>query len=143
MSVSLSSLSFLIEEAARNIKRNGLMSLAALTTVAASMAVLGGALFALFRLHQYAEAQPRQFEIALFLQTDLSRKDALAVKRRVGGLDGVAHVGLYPREQALREMEEQLHIDKESAREEIDATEANPLPDRLDVRLIDPHRTRR
>jgi cell division transport system permease protein len=138
--VRLSSLSFLIEEAAKNVKRNGLMSLAALSTVAISMAVLGGALFTLFRLHQFAEAQPRQFEMQVFLKEDSSRDDVMDVKRRIQRLPGVTHVTLFSKEQALAEMQQR---DREGGTEISAALDnANPLPDRLDVRLEDPRDTR-
>lgn len=65
----IGSIGFLVGEAGRNMKRNGLMSLAALSTVTIALAVLGGALFALYRLHQFAESQPKQFEVEVFLRT--------------------------------------------------------------------------
>lgn len=135
----LSSLWFLIEEAARNIRRNGLMSLASLTTVAITMAVLGGALFTLHRLYQFAEAQPRQFEIQIFLDAEATREQSESVKKRIEELSSVAHVALIPREKALREMEER---DRANDTEIVAGLEgANPLPDRLDVRLRDPRDT--
>src|SRR5439155_26138349 len=89
INVSLSGFSFLIEEAGKNIRRNGLMSLAALTTVTISMAVLGGSLFALYRLHQWVEAQPRQFETAVFLHRQVTREKALDVQKRIESIPGV------------------------------------------------------
>jgi cell division transport system permease protein len=137
--MSLSSIAFLCEEAFRNIRRNGLMSLAALTTVAISMAVLGGSLFALYRLHQFAEAQPRQFEIVVFLYNKVAREDAAQLQKRLSALPGVASVHLVPREEALVEMEEE---DKRQGRRIVEALAGeNPLPDRLDVRLSDPKQT--
>lgn len=134
----LSTFSFLVDEAAKSVRRNGLMSLAALTTVAISMAVLGGALFALYRLHQLADTQPRQFEVAVFLNPETSPDDVKKIQRRISRIPGVAHVSLYSKEQALAEMEERDRREKTGIVAEIPG---NPLPDRLDVRLIDPQQT--
>ena len=58
----LNTLVFLIGEAGRNIRRNGMMSLAALSTVAITLAVFRGEQRSPSTgLHQYAEALPRQF----------------------------------------------------------------------------------
>ena len=104
--MSLSSLGFLFDEAGKNIRRNGLMSLAALSTVAISMAVLGGALYFVYRLHQFADAQPRQFEIQVFLQTETPREKVMEIKRRIQTVPYVAHVTLYSKEKALADLEE-------------------------------------
>ncbi len=129
-----------MDEAGKNIRRNGLMSLAALTTVTIAMAVLGGALYLLFRLTQFAEAQPRQFEIAVFMQMETTREKTLEAQKRIASLPGVSRVTLYSREQALADMRQQ---DRERATGITDALgDENPLPDRLDVHLDDPAQTK-
>ena len=52
--MSLSSLGFLISEGFRNIRRNGLMSVAALSTVAVALTILGASLWLAFRLQEIA-----------------------------------------------------------------------------------------
>jgi cell division transport system permease protein len=130
----ITSLFFLIGESLRNIRRNGLMSLAALSTVAIAMSVLGGAVFSLYRLHQFAEAQPRQFEIAVFMQPDADRAKTDGVQRRIGMLPGVESVTLYSREQAWKDNNPLYGKVKDSLDE-------NPLPDSLQVRVRDPKQT--
>ncbi len=137
--MSISSLFFLFEEAGRNIRRNGLMSVAALTTVTIAMAVFGGSLYGIYRLHQFVQAQPGKFEIAVFLRTDAPRDDAVALQQDLRKLPGVASVDLYPREQALSAM---MAEDAQRGSGIAAAVEENPFPDRLDVRLDDPKQTR-
>jgi cell division transport system permease protein len=137
--MSLSSLWFLIEEAGRNIRRNGLMSVAALTTVTIAMAVFGGSVYGIYRLHQFVQAQPSQFGIAVFLRADATRADAIALQRRLAGLPGVSSVDLYTKEQALGAM---MAEDARRGSGVAAALEENPFPDRLDVRLEDPRQTR-
>ncbi len=122
-------------EAVRDIRRNGLMSVAALTTSAISLTVLGGALFTLYRLHQFADAQPRRFEISVFLRPEIPRSDVKEVRRRIQALPFVERVTLFTKEQAYAELQQ---ADRESSTAIVAALGgANPLPDRLDVRLTD------
>jgi cell division transport system permease protein len=137
--VWFSSLEFLIGEAARNIRRNGLMSLAALATVAISMAVLGGSLLTIYRLHQFAEAQPKQFEMEVFLRVDKPRDVTMEVKRRIQALPGVERVTLFTREQAHGKFLEEDQQRGTGIGSEV-AVEA--FPDRLDISLSDPRRTK-
>ena len=134
-----SSLEFLIGEAARNIRRNGMMSLAALATVAISMAVLGGSLLTIYRLHQFAEAQPRQFEMDVFLNVDANRETAEVVRKRIQQIPGVQRVTLYSREQAHMEFLEKDRREGTGIGSEVPVQE---FPDRLDVSLVDPRQTK-
>jgi cell division transport system permease protein len=138
--VRLSTLVFLIGEAGRNIRRNGMMSLAALSTVAITLAVFGGASFTLYRLNQYLDALPRQFEIAVFVDVKRTPAETRDLRQRVAALPGVSNVTVFSRDQAWAEMQQ------DDAKRRTDLTAnvgANPLPDRLDVRVTDPRATLR
>ena len=134
-----SSLEFLVGEAARNIRRNGMMSLAALATVAISMAVLGGSLLTIFRLHQFAEAQPKQFEMDVFLKVDVGRDRTEDVRNRIQQMPGVQRAALFSREQAHAEF---LDKDRREGTEIGSEVPVEEFPDRLDVSLIDPRKTK-
>lgn len=138
--MTFSGLTFLFDEAAKSIRRNGLMSVAALSTVTLAMMVFGGAVLALLRLHQFVAAQPRQFEIAAFLRMDVARDRAIEVKDRVAAIPGVAAVSLVTREQALSELREDDRAHGTSTTDALGGV--NPLPDRLDIRAADPDQTR-
>ncbi|HSV72514.1 MAG TPA: permease-like cell division protein FtsX [Chthonomonadales bacterium] len=136
--MSLSSLGFLIEEALKSIRRNGLMSLTAFTTVTMALSVFGGAAYALYRVHQIAQALPRQFQISVFLRMEVPRDQALRVADSIRALPDVAAVTLVTREEAWAEMEREhagagAHIADALAGE-------NPYPDRLDVEVRAPER---
>lgn len=135
----LSTLLFLLDEAGKNIRRNGLMTVAALSTVTVSLAVLGGAGYALYRVHQFAEAQARGFEMAVFFHVETPRDQAERVVQRIRQIPEVRSAVLYPKERALAEWTEE---DREARGEITAALEgANPLPDRVDVMLKDPSLT--
>lgn len=134
----LSSIAFLIEEAAKSIRRNALMSLAALSSVAVALTVFGGSVFALYRLHQFVEAQPARFEIAVFLRPDVPRPQVARIRRKIASLPDVASVRLVTREAALQELLEQ--DEKRGGKVTVALAGANPLPDRFDVRPSNPER---
>jgi cell division transport system permease protein len=136
----LSSLAFLIEEAWKSIRRNGLMSITALSTVAISLSVFGGASYSLYRLHQFVNAQPERFHIAVFFRSEVPRPDVLDARSRIAQLPGVAGTKLVTREEALAQMRRE---DEKRGTRIVAALEgANPLPDRVDVRLVAASRTR-
>lgn len=134
----LSTFTFLIDESGKNIRRNGLMSLAALTTVAVSMAVLGGALWSIYRLHQIAATIPRQFEIVAFTHLNTSRKEAEGLLERLHNIPEVATATLYPREKAWTDIQQEDNKTGTSLTGEV---EQNPLPDRLDISAKNPAQT--
>lgn len=137
----LSSFAFLVEEAFKSIRRNGLMSVTALSTVTIALAVFGGASYGLFRLHQFVHAQPERFHIAVFFRPEAPRADVLDARNRIAQMPGVASVKLVTREEALEEMRRQ---DEARGTRIVEALGgANPLPDRLDVRVKAPSQTRK
>jgi cell division transport system permease protein len=130
--VKLHSLFFLFGEAVRNIRRNGLMTLAALSTVTVSLTVLGGSLWTVFRLNEIAQSQPAKFNrIDLFLPPSAPRTDAEELKAKLEKLPNVKEVTLVTKEEAWRQIEKREPVLTE-------ALETNPLPDKLELEIDDP-----
>lgn len=130
---------FVLEEAGKSIRRNGLMSFAALSTVTVALMVFGGSLFGLYRLHQFVASQPGRFRISVFLHVDQSRAATLELARRMRGLPGVESVSVVTKEQALAD----LRRKDERRQTSIAAAlgNVNPLPDRIDIRVSPPERS--
>ncbi len=130
--MKLHSLLFLFGEAVRNIRRNGLMTLAALSTVTVSLTVLGGSLWTVFRLNEIAQSQPAKFNrIDLFLPPSAPRSDAEDLKAKLEKLPNVKEVTLVTKEQAWKQIESREPVLTE-------ALETNPLPDKLELEIEDP-----
>lgn len=125
--MGLSSAVFLTQECFRNIRRNGLMSLAALGTVTVALTVLGASLWTTHRIHEIAANQPHKFnEIDLFLRTDLERAQTLAVQAHLRQIPGIGRVHLVTREEAWSRLQsEEPHL--------TEAIPNNPLPDKFEV----------
>ena len=130
--VNLTSLGFLCRESLVNIRRNGLMSLAALGTVTMALTVLGASLWSAYRLNEYARQQPQMFnQIDVFLPTEASRDESNALRTRLQSDPAVAVAKLVSKETAWAE----LQSDTPSL---TDSLPDNPLPDKLEVRAKDP-----
>ena len=118
---------FQINEAFLNVRRNGLMSLAALGTVTIALTVLGASVWSAYRIHEIAQQQPQKFnEIDVFLKAEVDRSATMAVKSRVAALPGARDVHLVSKEAAwahLQQTEPSL----------AEALPDNPLMDKLEV----------
>jgi cell division transport system permease protein len=130
--MNIGSLLFLIQEAFLNIRRNGLMSLAALGTVTVALTVLGASLWTAYRINEIAQDEPKTFnEVDVFLSRQATRPQTDDVLERVKKLPNVGKVHLVTKEVAWAEM--QSREPKLTA-----AMDTNPLPDKLEVEAIDP-----
>ncbi len=95
------SLLFLVRECFLSIRRNGLMSLAALGTVTVALTVLGASLWTAYRVVEVAQQQPQRFnEIDVFLNVETERTQSLAVMERIRLLPDVSTVHLVTKESA-------------------------------------------
>lgn len=132
--MSFGSLLFLIQEAFLNIRRNGLMSLAALGTVTVALTVLGASLWTAYRINEIAQDEPKTFnEVDVFLSRQASRAQTDDVMERIKKLPNVGKVHLVTKEAAWAEM--QSHEPKLTQ-----AMDINPLPDKLEIEAVDPSR---
>ena len=130
--MNLISLGFLCRECLLNIRRNGLMSLAALGTVTVALTVLGSSLWSAYRLNEYARQQPQMFnQMDVFLPASADREQANDLKTKLEADPSVAVAKLVTKERAWAE----LQSDTPSLTE---AMPENPLPDKLEVRAKNP-----
>ncbi len=126
-------LEFLLSEAFVGIRRNMLMAMASVTTIALALALLGGATLAIIGVERFANNQPAKFEIAVFLNTNVSRQEANETRERIALLESVREAILVPKEDAWPELQKSLA-------ETVDTSGVgqNPLPDAIRVKLKDP-----
>ncbi len=130
------SLWFLIREAFTNIWRHQLMTLASVTTVAASLSVLGGFLLVGWQLHLFAESLPRQIEIHVFTKADIPRDRVLDLQSRVIAMPGVRTCKLVTKEDAWA-----AYVHDYPEKEDLDGMRDNPLPDKLVIQSRNPTAT--
>lgn len=127
----LSSLFFLMQEGFQNIRRNGLMSLAALGTVTVALTVLGGSLWTAYRVNEIAAQQPQKLnEVDVFLAAEVDRPTALAVQEKIRQQSNVRTVRLVTREEAWAEVQSGQALPDDVKLE-------NPLPDAFRIEVAD------
>jgi cell division transport system permease protein len=122
------SLWFLVREAFTNIWRHQLMTLASVTTVAASLSVLGGFLLVGWQLHRVAESLPRQIEVHVFTRVDTSRERVLDLQSRILGMPGVKTCKLITKEDAWH-----TYVRDYPDKKDLEGIRDNPLPDKLEI----------
>jgi cell division transport system permease protein len=71
--MGLSSIEFILQETAANIYRNRLQLLAAVSTVAVTLMILGAVIFGVENLRRIAGTLPSQFEITVHLKEDVTQ----------------------------------------------------------------------
>ncbi len=129
---------YALGEATAAFRRNGLMSVAAVTIIMAALLPVGAAAALAANLRLMAALLERQVQVVAYLQDDLAprgRDRVIAGVRTLPGVRGVAFVG---RDQALARLQEALG-DRVALR---DVVATNPLPDSLEISLTDPRRAR-
>lgn len=93
-------LSFILSEALAAIRRNGVMNFAAISTVAVSLFLLGGAAYAYYRAVEYADSIPGKFDMRVYLKDDANAKTVGDVAERIRKLPGVKDVNWMPKDAA-------------------------------------------
>lgn len=120
---------FLLSEAFIALRRNGLMTFAAISTAAVALFLLGGLGYVYFRVSQFTTNVSGKFEMSVFARMDLPRDQVMALGEKIKAMPGVKSVKLIPKEEAWRKQQEEVHISGEGLE--------NPLPDQLSVLLSD------
>lgn len=128
---------YLVSEALDGVRRNGVMSLASVTTVAISLLILSIFGVIAFNLQHIAGTLESQVEVVAFLNDgfDLGNRDALM--NRVRAIDGVAEATFVTRREALERLRRQFG-DQQDLLSAVE--EDNPLRDSVEVRIPDPSR---
>ena len=124
-------LEFLISQAGRSIRRNGLMTLAAICNMAVSLAILGAFALVAVNLDHMASMQANSTVVTV----DLAKgADAQAVESALLADNRVAKARFVSKDEALAELAKKNRMDI-SALKLLD----NPLPNSVRVRATDPN----
>lgn len=129
----LRALEFAIGQALTNIRRHGLMSIAATSTVAVALCIVGAAGLTLLNVNAWTRGVAGEVEAQVYVQRSVSRADALALQRRIRQLPHVEATHFVPREEGLRDMQQAMGSDRK-----LFEGLGNPLPDMIRVRAEDP-----
>jgi len=123
---------FLLREALVNLKRHGLMTVASVTTIAVSLALLGGFVLTFYQVSTAARRAVDDFEMRVFCRQGVPKSALPALGKRIRKLDGVGTVRYLSKEDAFREQTRDLPIDLSGI--------PNQMNETFVVKLADPGR---
>jgi cell division transport system permease protein len=127
---------FLMRESVLNLRRQGLLTLACITTAAIALTIFGAFTLLAWHVHSIADAIPRRFEVHAFLNGEASRAQTEILVGQIGKLPGVVQVNLVPKERAWAEMRQRY-----PHKADLEGLSENPLPDKLEIVAATPERT--
>ena len=110
-----------------------MMQVTAIGTVAVTIVLLGGFLFARETLATIGNEAVQKIAISVFFNDNVTDADGKVLMRRIGADPRVKNVTYVPRDKGLREMRQRL-----SGQVDTSLLTTNPLPNALRVRVVDP-----
>jgi cell division transport system permease protein len=128
---------FFGSEVWRSFTRNAMMQLTAILTVAVTIVLLGGFLFARETLASIGNDAVQKIEISVFFADNVSDRDGQALVHRISADPRVKAVTYVPRDEGLREMRQRLQNQVDTS-----LLTTNPLPNAARVKVIDPKNVR-
>lgn len=130
-----SRIGYSLYEGLASIKRNGLMSLVCITTVALCLTVFGFFILLTANLGYIARDLESQIEIVAYLKDDISLQSVQGLKQSVFAIEGVSSVDYISKADALKRLRERFG-NNSYLLEGLD--EINPLPASIEVKVSDP-----
>ena len=126
------SVPFLLHEAFANLRRHGLMTAAAITTITLALALLGGFLLTFYQVNIAAHRVLADFEMRIFCRPEIPRADLPALRARIRTLPGVGTVAFKSKDEVWAEQTRDYPIDT--------AGIPNLMNDTFVVTMTDPRR---
>jgi cell division transport system permease protein len=123
---------FLIGEAFINLRRHGLMTVAAVTTIAVTLCLLGAFALTFYQMHVATNRAAGEFEMHVFCREQVKKDQIPGIEQRLKEIPGVASVRYLSKEQAFAEYTKGLPIDTQGI--------PNRFNETFVVKLSDPKR---
>lgn len=122
------------KETLHSLFRNRLMSIASISSVAASLLILGIIMSVILNINSFTEGVKHQFDsINIYLEDDLTRSEIIEIGNQMEDLKGVHSIVYETKDQAL----ENMRIDFEEYDYLLEGLEFNPFPNSYIVNLED------
>ena len=123
---------YFLREAGRGLGRNGLMALAAATTIVISLIIMGIFMILIVNLNGIVERAKAQIQLRVFLATEISPDEAMGLCQEISGYreDGVRKVQFVSKQAAAKDVERTWGLP-----ELFSGMGENPLPDTIVVKL--------
>ena len=130
---------YFITEAVNSIRRNGLMSVASLMTVALSLLILGIFVVIVMNLNHMASVLESQVQVSVYLKDGLKDLEVREIGTRITKLPGVTRVNFVGKDEAMQRFKQRLGEQQGLLAE---LGEVNPLPNAFEVKVDRPDRVK-
>ena len=137
--MKISTAEYFITEAVTSVRRNGLMSLASLMTVALSLLILGIFTALVMNMNHMASALESQVQVSVYLKEGLKELEIREIGTRITKLPGVTRVNFVAKEEALQRFKQRLGEQQGLLAE---LGDSNPLPNAFEVKVDRPDRVK-
>ena len=137
--MKISTAEYFITESVNSVRRNGLMSLASLMTVALSLLILGVFIVLVMNLNNMASALESQVQVSVYLKEGLKDLEVREIGTRITKLPGVTRVTFVGKEDAMQRFKQRLGEQQGLLAE---LGEVNPLPNAFEVKVDRPDRVK-
>ncbi len=127
---------YYFREAITSMRRNGLLSIATVSTVAICILILGTAVLITLNTGTFLQHLESDVEIMAFLDNDISQSQIDNVTKKIEAIEGVESVVFISREDALNDMQNAFGENDYDLKSTLGQ---NPLPDSLEIKAVDPH----
>lgn len=139
MVMKIRTVEYFIKEAVSSLRRNSLMSIASISTVALSLLILGVFLIMVLNLNNMASSLESQVQVTAYLKDGLSDVETRELGTKITKLPGVNQVLFIDKEEAMTRFKERLG-EQQSILKALDDT--NPLPNAFEVKVDRPERVK-
>ena len=126
---------YFVKEALKSMTRNGLMTLASISTVALSLFILGVFTCGVVNLNNLASNLESQVEISIYMKDGLTTNQVMEVGKKLKALPKVKNIEFVNKDEAMKRFKERLG-DQQGLVAALDGN--NPLPSSYIITFEDP-----
>ncbi len=134
MAMRISNVGYFFRESFRSSKRNRVMSIASIGTVAAALLIFGIFMLLILNVNKIVDSVVDKVEIKVFLNDDVTSIQQTEMEKNIKSYSGVKSVRFESKEQALENYKKMLGDDADLAN---GLSEKNPLPACFIIKVSD------
>lgn len=135
-SMKLRNFCYFLAETFKSLRRNGMMTVASISTVAVSVLILGAFLLLFFNSTHIANHLENTVQISVYMKNEATEDNINIVGSEIAALPGVVEVNTVTKEQAMERFKDRLGENAGI----LEALDDNPLPYSFDVHVDAPER---
>lgn len=132
---SLKNIGYFFSETLKSLRRNRLLSIATVSTVAICILILGMAVLITINAGNFMNRLESDLEMAVFVDNSLDQSDLKDLRMELEQMPGVKSVVFVSKEQALKELQAKFDDKDYDLRQTLGK---NPLPNSFDVKAENP-----